>query len=131
MRAQLYGVFATLSLGMAVLDDEGVVLDRLFAHGGVFRTAGVAQRFLAAALRVPVSVAETASEGGAWGIAVLAAYTASGGDESLADYLAHHVFRGATFTVVEPYPDDVAGFADYLTTYRAGLAIERAAATAI
>ena len=131
MRAQLYGVFATLSLGMAVLDDEGVVLDRMFAHGGVFRTAGVAQRFLAAALHVPVSIAETASEGGAWGIAVLAAYTQSGGSESLADYLQSRVFRGATFTVVEPYPDDVAGFARYLDTYRAGLAIERAAATAI
>ncbi len=64
MRAQLYGVFATLSLGMGVLDDEGVELDRMFAHGGIFRTARVAQRFLAAALRVPVSIAETASEGG-------------------------------------------------------------------
>jgi sugar (pentulose or hexulose) kinase len=131
MRAQLYGVFATLSLGMAVLDDEGVVLDRMFAHGGVFRTAGVAQRFLAAALHVPVSIAETASEGGAWGIAVLAAYARSGGTESLADYLQSHVFRGATFTVVEPYLDDVEGFARYLERYRAGLAIERAAATAI
>lgn len=128
MRAQLYGVFATLSLGMAVLDEEGVVLERMFAHGGVFRTAGVAQRFLAAALRVPVSVAETASEGGAWGIAVLASYTASGAQQPLADYLHDRVFRGATFTVVEPYPDDVAGFAAYLDRYRGGLALERAAA---
>jgi len=131
MRAQLYGVFATLSLGMSVLDEEGVVLDRMFAHGGVFRTAGVAQRFLAAALGAPVSVAETASEGGAWGIAVLASFAASGGKESLADYLQGHVFRGATFTVVEPYPDDVAGFASYLDRYRAGLAIERSAAASL
>lgn len=80
---------------------------------------------------MPVSIAETASEGGAWGIAVLAAYAQSGGTESLADYLQSHVFRGATFTVVEPYLDDVDGFARYLDTYRAGLAIERAAATAI
>ena len=72
MRAQLYGVFGTLSLGMRVLDDEGVALDRMFAHGGMFRTAGVAQRFLAGALDAPVAVGETASEGGAWGIAVLA-----------------------------------------------------------
>ena len=72
MRAQLYGVFGTLSLGMRVLDDEGVALDRMFAHGGMFRTAGVAQRFLAGALGAPVAVGETASEGGAWGIAVLA-----------------------------------------------------------
>ena len=74
IRAQLYGVFGTLSLGMRVLAGEGVALDRMHAHGGVFRTAGVAQRFLAAALDAPVAVGESAAEGGAWGIAVLAAY---------------------------------------------------------
>ena len=136
MRAQLYGVFATLSLGMAVLDDEGVELDRMFAHGGVFRTAGVAQRFLAAALRTPVSVAETASEGGPWGIAVLASYSAStaaasGAEQSLPEFLHTRVFRGASFTVVEPYPDDMDGFSSYLDRYRAGLAIERTAAQSI
>ncbi len=78
MRAQLYGMFGTLALGMQVLADEGVGLDLMFAHGGVFRTAGVAQRFLAAALATPVSVGEAASEGGAWGIAILASYLASG-----------------------------------------------------
>lgn len=77
VRAQLYGVFGTLTLGMRVLADDGVALDRMFAHGGMFRTAGTAQRFLAAALDAPVSVAGTASEGGAWGIAVLAAYLAA------------------------------------------------------
>jgi len=131
MRAQLYGVFATLSLGMSVLDEEGVGLDRMFAHGGIFRTAGVAQRFLAAALGAPVSVADTASEGGAWGIAVLAAYTSSGAGQSLPDYLRDHVFRGASLHVVEPYSDDVAGFTAYLDRYRAGLAIERAAIEAL
>ena len=131
MRAQLYGVFATLSLGMSALDGEGVELDRMFAHGGIFRTAGVAQRFLAAALDTSVSVGETASEGGAWGMAVLASYAAHGEGQSLADYMHSRVFRGATFTVVEPYPDDVAGFASYLDSYRAGLAIERAAAQAL
>jgi sugar (pentulose or hexulose) kinase len=131
MRAQLYGVFATLSLGMGVLEDEGVQLDRMFAHGGLFRTAHVAQRFLAAALRAPVSIAETASEGGAWGIAVLASYAASGATESLAEYLHSHVFPGASFTVVHPHPDDVDGFATYLNRYRAGLAIERTAADSI
>src|SRR5690606_16408521 len=74
VRAQLYGVFGTLALGMRVLDGEGVALDQMFAHGGMFRTAGVAQRFLAGALDSPVSVAATASEGGAWGIAVLASF---------------------------------------------------------
>ncbi len=134
MRAQIYGVFATLSLGMAVLDEEGVVLDRMFAHGGVFRTAGVAQRFLAASLRVPVSVAETASEGGAWGIAVLAAYSgavASGDSTTLAKYLNERVFASAVVTTATPTPEDIAGFATYLDRYRAGLAIERAAARAI
>ena len=131
MRAQLYGVFATLSLGMAVLDDEGVEIDQMFAHGGVFRTVGVAQRFLAAALRTPVSVAETASEGGPWGIAVLASYAASGADESLPDYLNAHVFHGARVTLVEPHPDDLGGFASFIDRYRAGLAIERAATQSI
>lgn len=131
MRAQLYGVFATLSLGMAVLDEESVELDTMFAHGGVFRTEGVAQRFLAAALDTPVSVAQSASEGGPWGMAVLAAFAASGADSSLADYLHTRVFRGASFTVVEPYADDVAGFSSYLDRYRAGLAIERTAALSI
>jgi len=131
MRAQLYGVFATLSLGIGVLDNEGVQLDRMFAHGGIFRTAHVAQRFLAAALRAPVSIAETASEGGAWGIAILASYAASGATESLAEYLRSHVFPGASFTVVEPHPDDVDGFAAYLKRYRAGLAIERTATQSI
>jgi sugar (pentulose or hexulose) kinase len=131
MRAQLYGVFATLSIGMGVLDDEGVELDRMFAHGGMFRTAHVAQRFLSAALRAPVSIAETASEGGAWGIALLASYAASGANEPLVEYLHSHVFSGNSFTVVEPHPNDVEGFATYLLRYRAGLEIERTAAHCI
>lgn len=127
IRSQLYGVFATLSLGMRVLADEGVQLDRMYAHGGMFRTAGVAQRFLAAALDAPVTVAETASEGGAWGAAVLAAYAADPGDLDLATYLQERVFAGSGAQAVEPDRADVAGFADYLTRYRAGLAIERTA----
>ncbi|QTX03763.1 xylulokinase [Agromyces archimandritae] len=79
MRAQLYGMYGALALGMRVLAEEGVGIDRMFGHGGVFRTAGVAQRFLAGALAAPVAVGETASEGGAWGIAVLAAYLRDAG----------------------------------------------------
>ena len=131
MRAQLYGVFGTLSLGMRVLETEGVALDQMFAHGGIFRTAGVAQRFLAGALRAPVAVGETASEGGAWGIAVLASYLSAASDQDLDGYLRERVFGGAAFHTVLPQPDDVAGFAAYLDTYRAGLAVEQAAVEAL
>jgi sugar (pentulose or hexulose) kinase len=135
MRSQLYGIFGTLSIGMRVLSDEGVVVDRMHAHGGMFRTAGVAQRFLAAALDAPVSVAATASEGGAWGMAVLAAFAASAASstrsEDLAAYLADRVFAAAEAHGIEPDPDDVAGFAGYLDRYRAGLAVERAAISAL
>ena len=130
MRAQLYGVFGTLALGMRVLADESVQLDRMFAHGGMFRTAGVAQRFLAGALGAPVSVAETASEGGPWGIAVLAAFSRSGG-VSLSAYLDDTVFGGSASETAEPDPRDVAGFTSYLETYRAGIAVERAAVEAL
>ncbi|MGC5222928.1 xylulokinase [Micromonospora sp. DT81.3] len=131
MRAQLYGVFGTLSLGMRVLDEEGVAIDRMFAHGGMFRTAGVAQRFLAGALDAPVAVAETASEGGAWGIAVLASYLSSSADLDLGAYLDTRVFGEAEFETVRPSAEDVAGFAAYLTRYRAGLAVEAAAVQAL
>ncbi len=131
MRAQLYGVFGTLALGMRVLDREGVALDRMFAHGGVFRTAGVAQRFLAGALNAPVAVGETASEGGAWGIAVLAAYLSPAADTDLDTYLREQVFGAASFHTVDPDPEDVPGFAAYLGRYRAGLDVESAAVTAL
>lgn len=131
MRAQLYGVFATLALGMRVLDAEGVELDLMFAHGGMFRTAGVAQRFLAGALDAPVAVGESAAEGGAWGIAVLASYLSHSSESTLAEYLDTRVFDGAVIETVEPNPVDVAGFAAYLRQYSAGLAIERAAVDAL
>ena len=140
VRAQLYGVFGTLALGMRVLTDEGVALDRMYAHGGMFRTSGVAQRFLAGALDAPVTVAETASEGGAWGMAVLAAFaastsapaSASGADGSdLAAYLRNRVFTGPAPATAEPDADDVAGFAAYLDRYRAGLEVERTAIHAL
>ncbi len=131
MRAHLYGVFGTLALGMRVLTDENVALDRMSAHGGMFRTAGVAQRFLAAALDAPVEVAESASEGGAWGVAVLAAFTASGSGTDLAAYLTDTVFATTESRIVQPGIDDVAGFTAYLDRYRAGLAVEQAAVTAL
>ena len=131
MRAQVYGVFGTLSIGMRVLADEGVQIDTLFAHGGLFRTAGVAQRLLAAAVGAPVAVAATASEGGPWGMALLAAYSAAGTDQDLGTYLGTQVFRDAAVDVVEPDAADAAGFAAFLERYVAGLAVERAAADAL
>lgn len=130
MRAQVYGIFATLALGMRVLEAEGVTIDRMFGHGGIFRTAGVAQRFLAGALNAPVAVGDTAAEGGPWGMAVLAAYLGHA-DRPLSTYLTDDVFAGAEVTTVAPDADDVAGFARYLTRYHDGLAAERAAADAI
>lgn len=130
MRAQLYGVFATLSLGMRVLADEDVAIDRMFAHGGVFRTAGIAQRFLAAALNAPVSVAESASEGGAWGIAVLSAFVTDPSND-LDEFLRTAVFRGPKFETTDPDPSDTAGFTSYLHRYSAGLAVQREAVRAL
>lgn len=127
MRTQVYSAFGTLSLGMEVLAGEGVELDTLFAHGGLFRTAGVAQRLLAAAVGTPVAVGRTAGEGGAWGIAVLAAYLEVAPTQDLATYLADVVFADAAIDVVAPDAADLAGYATFLERYRAGLAVERAA----
>lgn len=131
VRSQVYGIFGTLSLGMRVLDGEAVAIDRMFAHGGVFRTPGVAQRMLAGALGVPVAVGETASEGGAWGIAVLAAYLATADEVSLDAYLAGEVFADADFTTVAPDPAHVAGYGAFLDRYREGLAVMSTAVEAL
>jgi sugar (pentulose or hexulose) kinase len=131
MRAQLYGVFGALAIGMRALADEGVELDRMFGHGGVFRTADVAARFLAAALDASVSVSATAGEGGAWGMAVLAAYAASGAGRTLQEFLDAEVFDHIEMVTVEPTAEDVAGFTSYLSRYQDGLAIVRAAGTAL
>ena len=131
MRTQLYSAFGTLSLGMHVLQGEGVAIDAMLAHGGMFRTAGVAQRLLAAAIDAPVAVGETAAEGGAWGIAVLAAYLDAAAEQDLPTYLTERVFAGADVDTVAPDPADVAGYEQFLDRYRAGLAVERAATEAL
>ena len=100
----------------------------MFAHGGLFTTKGVAQKYLAAALDTPVSVGDTASEGGAWGIAVLAAFRARRTPEqTLADYLASEVFAGADLITEQPDAADVAGFDAFLQRYVAALPVQRAA----
>jgi sugar (pentulose or hexulose) kinase len=131
MRTQLYAAFATLSLGMARLAEEGVSVDSMLAHGGLFRTASAAQRLLAAAIGKPVTVGSMAGEGGAWGIALLAAYLGEASAHSLSEFLAEEVFREASHSVVEPDARDVAGFAAFLERYRQGLALERAAVDAM
>jgi sugar (pentulose or hexulose) kinase len=129
MRTQLFASLATLRIGMDVLQKtEGVRLDRMFAHGGLFTTKGVAQRFLAAAIDTPVSVGDVAAEGGAWGIAVLAAFaTGRSPEQSLADYLDTTVFTGTSLQTVDPDPSDVAGFDAFMQRYVAALPVERAA----
>jgi len=131
MRAQVYAVYATLSLGMAVLAAEGVRVDRLLAHGGLFRTPGAAQQLLAAALGVPVAVERSAGEGGAWGIALLAAYIDAAPAQALSDFLATEVFHEGSLSVVSPDERDVDGFAAFLERYRRGLALARAAVEAV
>jgi sugar (pentulose or hexulose) kinase len=133
MRTHLFASLATLRIGMDVLQKtEGVRLDRMFAHGGLFRTRGVAQRFLAAAIDTPVSVGDVAAEGGAWGIAVLAAFAARRAPgQDLADYLDTAVFTGTSLQTAQPEPADVAGFDAFMQRYVAGLPVERAAVTCV
>jgi sugar (pentulose or hexulose) kinase len=129
MRAHLYGAIGVLKVGNDILlKEENVKVDRITGHGGYFTTPGVGQRMLAAALNSPISVMETAGEGGAWGIALLAAYVVNNTSKlSLADYLDQVVFAGNAGTSIAPTPEDVEGFNRYLENYKADLPIEQAA----
>jgi sugar (pentulose or hexulose) kinase len=120
--AQLYGVFGTLSLGMAVLAQENVQISKMSAHGGIFRTKGVAQKILSAAISAPVSVSESASEGGPWGMALLAAFSRSP-ESSLSEFLNAKVFGEQEVVTILAGPDEVAGFERYLSDYRMGLPV--------
>lgn len=127
MRANLYASVAVLKIGNDVLfKDEQVKVDRITAHGGLFKTPVVGQRILAAAINSPISVMETAGEGGAWGIALLAAYLVEG-KGTLSDWLDKAIFAGNTGTEIAPDPEDVAGFDRYIDRYKAGLEAEKAA----
>ena len=131
IRTHLYATVATLRMGMNILtEQEKVSLGTLLGHGGFFKTEGVGQRVMAAALDLPIAVMESAGEGGAWGCALLAAYrTEKAEGETLEDFLAHKVFSGVKGSRVEPNPEDVKGFAVFMKRYTKGLAIERAALT--
>ena len=128
MRAHLHAAVGVLKIGNDILfKQEKVEVDRITGHGGLFKTKGVGQRILAAALNSPISVMETAGEGGAWGIALLAAYLTNGKSQSLADYLEQVVFAGNTGVEIAPTPEDVAGFDRYIQNYMAALPAEQAA----
>ena len=125
-RAQIYSTMSTLKIGMKLLENEGVKIDRLMGHGGLFKTPVVGQKLMAGAMNAPVSVMETASEGGAWGMAVLAKY-ANENEMPLENYLETKVFADCKSTTIEPDPKDVQGFEKYMKTYEAALEAEKAA----
>ena len=129
MRAHLYGAIGVLKIGNDILlKEENVKVDRITGHGGYFKTKGVGQRMLAAALNSPISVMETAGEGGAWGIALLASYLVNKeAGQTLADFLDQKVFAGEAGVEIEPTAEEVAGFNAYIENYKAGLAIEQSA----
>ena len=133
MRTHLYAALASLKIGMNILlDEENVKVDQILGHGGLFKTKGVGQSIMAAAIDVPVAVMETAGEGGAWGIALLAGYMADRKEgQSLEAYLADAIFAGKMGECVAPKPEDVTSFNDYIARYTAGLPIERAAVECI
>jgi sugar (pentulose or hexulose) kinase len=127
IRAHLYSALGALKIGLEILlEEEQVKIDRVVGHGGFFKTDVVGQTMMAAAMNVPVTVMETAGEGGAWGSALLASYLLDRTD-ALEDYLANRVFKDVTGTVVAPDGGDVAGFTDFIDRYKKGLVIERAA----
>lgn len=130
MRAHLFAALATLRIGFETLRAEGVQVAELFAHGGLFRTPGVAQRLLSAALAVPVTVGQSASEGGAWGMALLAEFARLGGG-NLGDWLRDEVFAAQASRTILAAGEEIAGFDTYLERYRACLAVEQAAVTAL
>ena len=133
MKANLYTTLGAVKLGLDILlKDEGVKLDVMMGHGGLFKTPVVMQRYLAAAINTPVVVMETASEGGAWGIALLAAYLADGKNcGRLEDYLNERVFKDIVGDAMEPDPADVAGFETFIERYAAALDAEKAAIDAV
>lgn len=133
MRTHLYSSLAALKAGLDLLfKEEEVKVDEMFGHGGLFKTKGVGQRIAAAAMNTPVSVMETAGEGGAWGIALLASYMQNKKEkESLQEFLNQTIFNGQAGSKMEPVEEDVEGFENFMKRYMAGLSIEHAAVTSL
>ena len=132
MRTHLYASLATLKIGCDILfKEEKVKVDTIYGHGGLFKTKGVGQGILAAAMDAPVAVMKTAGEGGPWGMAVLAAYMANGKGTSLEEYLAQSVFEGQSGEVMQPDPEDVKGFDEYIEMYRKAVEAQNVLAKAM
>lgn len=133
MRVNLYTSLGVLKVGNDILlKEEDVKVDKITGHGGLFKTKGVGQKVLAAALDSPISVMETAGEGGAWGIALLASYLVNKAEgETLDQFLDAKVFAGDTGVEVQPDPEDVAGFNTFIENYKAALPVEKAAVESV
>ncbi len=130
-RVQLSSAAATLSIGMEILADEDVKIDRILGHGGYFKAPVAGQKIMGAALNAPVSVMKTAGEGGPWGVAILAEYMVSKAEnEALDEYLESKVFAGQDSTEIRPDAEDIEGFKAFLENYKKGLAAEKAAVDA-
>ena len=129
MRTHLYAALGTLKIGMDILvKEEKIQIDKILGHGGLFKTPGVGQRIMAAAMQAPVSVMETAGEGGAWGIALLASYALRKEEgEALESYLDSRVFGGEEGVKMDPDAGDVAGFEAFIERFKAGLSVEQEA----
>jgi sugar (pentulose or hexulose) kinase len=129
MRVNLQTSLGAMKIGIDILlKEEGVKLDKMLGHGGLFKTQGVGQRFMAAAVNAPVAVMETAGEGGAWGMALLASYLLNkNADETLEEFLDTHAFTSQSETVIDPDPSDVEGFETFMERYKTCLPVERAA----
>ncbi len=128
MRAHLFSALGALKIGLDIFEKEQVKIDQILGHGGFFKTKEVGQKMMAAAMNVPVSVMETAGEGGAWGIALLASYMLHKAmNEPLEAYLANKVFAGQNGTTIAPAQADVDGFTAFMERYKKGLVIERTA----
>ncbi len=128
-RVNLYSALATLKIGLDIMTkDEGVKIDKMFGHGGLYKTPVVGQKLSAAAIGAPVSIMATAGEGGPWGMALLAAYMIKKtGLETLEDFLLNKVFAGNEGSCIDPDTAEVDGFNKFIETYKSGFAIERAA----
>jgi len=133
MRVHLFSALGALKIGLNILfEQEKVKIDQILGHGGFFKTEEVGQRIMAAAMNVPVSVMETAGEGGAWGIALLASYMLHKEDnERLEAFLADKVFAGEDSVTIDPKQNDIDGFATFMERYKKGLIIERTAVDAL